>query len=96
MLLKKPLAVNDIATFKLSNGEEIIASVQEITDTGFVVKKPVSLVPGPQGGMGFAPWVMTAEVDSFTLNNTSILASAPTQAEIAKTYTEATTDIQLV
>ena len=96
MLLKKPLAVNDVATFKLQNGEEIICSVKEITDQGYSVRKPVSLVPGPQGGMGFAPWIMTTEADTFTLNNEQILASGATQTEIAKSYTEAVSDIQLV
>ena len=96
MLLKKPLAVNDVATFKLNNGEEIICTVTDISATGFTVRKPVSLVPGPQGGMGFAPWIMTPDADSFMLNNQQILASGPTQAEIAKSYTEAVSDIQLV
>jgi hypothetical protein len=96
MLLKKPLAVNDVATFKLNNGEEIICTVTDISATGFTVRKPVSLVPGPQGGMGFAPWIMTTEADTFTLNNEQILASGATQAEIAKSYTEAVSDIQLV
>ena len=96
MLLKKPLAVNDVATFKLNNGEEIICSISEILTTGYSVRKPVSLVPGPQGGMGFGPWIMTTEADTFTLNNEQILASGVTQAEIAKSYTEAVSDIQLV
>ena len=96
MLLKKPLAVNDVATFKLANGEEIVAQINAITDAGYDVRKPVSLVPGPQGDMGFAPWIMTADADSFTLNNTQVLACASTQSEIAKMYTEAVTDIQLV
>lgn len=95
MLLKKPLAVNDVATFKLANGEEIIAQITEITDSGYDVRKPVSLVPGPQGGMGFAPWIMTADADSFVLNKEQVLACATTQSEIAKMYTEAVTDIQL-
>jgi hypothetical protein len=46
--------------------------------------------------MGFAPWIMTTEADTFTLNNEQILASGATQAEIAKSYTEAVSDIQLV
>ena len=46
--------------------------------------------------MGFAPWIMTSDADSFMLNNQQILASGPTQAEIAKSYTEAVSDIQLV
>ena len=96
MLLKKPLAVNDVATFKLQNGEEIICSISGITDSGYSVRKPVSLVPGPQGGMGFAPWIMTSDADSFMLNNQQILASGPTQPEISKSYTEAVSDIQLV
>ena len=95
MLLKKPLSANDIATFKLTNGEEIVAQINEITDSGYDVKKPVSLVPGPQGGMGFAPWIMTADADSFILNKEQVLACATTQSEIAKMYTEAVTGIQL-
>ncbi len=95
MLLTKPIAVNDVATFKLANGEEIVAQINEITDSGYDVRKPVSLVPGPQGGMGFAPWIMTADADSFTLHKEQALACATTQSVIAKMYTETVTDIQL-
>ena len=45
--------------------------------------------------MGFAPWIMTADADSFILNKEQVLACATTQSEIAKMYTEAVTGIQL-
>ncbi len=40
---------NDIVTFKLISGEEIVAKYVSETDTSFRIYKPLSLMPGPQG-----------------------------------------------
>lgn len=95
MLIQKPLAKNDVVTCKLLTGEELIATYESETDTVLTVHKPATLAQGPQG-MGIIPWMMSAKADKIELNKNTVIATAPTDEEIAKAYTQATTDIQLV
>jgi uncharacterized protein YijF (DUF1287 family) len=46
MLINKQSSYSngDIVSFKLANGDEIIAEVVEVTDTGWIVKKPCVVV----------------------------------------------------
>ena len=57
----------NIKLFKLTSGEEVIATVEEITDGTFTLKDPVTLVyrPKEDGTMtaGFAPFMPYAQGD---------------------------------
>lgn len=95
MLLQKPIAKNDVVTLKILTGEELIATYDSETDSVVSVHKPATLAQGPQG-MGIIPWMMSAKADKIELNKNTVIAMAPTDTEIAKAYSQATTDIQLV
>ena len=94
MLLEKPIKENDIVSIKLVTGEELIATYSEVTDDYLVVKKPATIAANQQG-MGIIPWMMTARPEKLQLNRNTVIAMGPTDESIAKSYTEATTDIQL-
>mgnify|MGYP003626107466 FL=1 len=49
MLIQKTHGIGDVVSMKLSTGEEIIGRLEEETDTGFKVKKPMAIVMGQQG-----------------------------------------------
>jgi len=49
MLINKGYDKGDIATFKMINGEEVIAEVLSLTDSGWMVKDPYSLAMTQQG-----------------------------------------------
>lgn len=94
MLLQKPISKNDTVTVKLITGEEMIACFEAESDGVITVSKPVSLGQGPQG-VGFMPWMMSARAERVELNKNTVLAMAPTDEEVAKQYTQSTTNIQL-
>lgn len=94
MLIEKPITKNDIVTMKLLTGEEVLASYQEEDANVFKVTKPATIAQGPQG-MGIVPWMMTSRTEKISINKNTVIAMAPTESEIAKAYTEATTNIQL-
>ena len=94
MLIQKPISENDIVTFKLLTGEEIMATY--VTDKGdsITVKKPSTIASNGQG-MGIVPWMMTSKSETTDINKTAIIAMALTDDEIAKAYTETTSGIKL-
>lgn len=96
MLLQKAYEPNDVVSFKLTSGEEIVARLHEEETTAFVIKKPLALIPGPQGGMGLAPAVFTvAPEELIRLNKTAIAMHAKTVKEIAGQYIQQTTGLTL-
>ena len=92
MLIQTPPKEGDTVTLKLSNGEEIIATLKDSSDSIVTVSKVVMLVPSGEG-MGFAPWLMTASDEKVNINKNNVLVMLKTQEEIAKMYTQATTGI---
>jgi hypothetical protein len=96
MLLQNLYKPNDVVSFKLSSGEEIVARFHEEEPTVFVIKKPLALIPGPNGGMGLAPAVFTvAPEDLIRLNKTAIAMHAKTVKEIAGQYLQQTTGLAI-
>jgi len=85
---------NDIVSIKLLSGEEIIARLEEEKDHAWVVEKPVCL--GPQeNGVAFAPFLMTTEAATVSINKATVVTVVPTHSSLAKSYTESTTSIKI-
>ncbi len=95
MLIQKPLDAGDIVSIKLLTGEEVLGRYVSESDSEIHIKKPCTLAMGQQG-MGIVPWMMTAQPETTKLNKHTVIAHAPTDSEIAKAYTEATSSIKLV
>jgi hypothetical protein len=96
MLLQKLYEPTDVVSFKLVSGEEIVARFHEEEPTAFVVKKPLALIPGPNGGMGLAPAVFTVSPeDLIRLNKTAVAMHAKTVKEIAGQYIQQTTGLTI-
>jgi hypothetical protein len=94
MLIQKPLDAGDIVSIKLLTGEEVLGRYVSETDTEIHVKKPCTLAMGQQG-MGIVAWMLTTQPETTKLNKHTVIAHAPTDAEIAKAYIEATSSIKL-
>lgn len=96
MLINKPeYNKGDIATFMLVTGQECIARVEECQDDGFLVAKPLTLVPSGQG-MAMVQLGMTAQINTVVLKNQHIVFHGPTAKEAADGYLQSTSGIQLV
>jgi hypothetical protein len=95
MLIKNAYEKDDVVTFKLVTGEEIIAKVLEEKTDVFVISKPLALAMGAQG-VGLVPAAFSAELNSLELQRAHVILHAPTRREIINNYIEGTTGIQTV
>lgn len=94
--IKVPYVKQDAVTLKLSSGEEIIATFESETQDQFVVSKAVVLVQVQSAqGVGMMPWMMSADAGNIMISKHNIMVVCKTQADVAKTYLENTTGIQL-
>ena len=91
------LEVGKVYTFKLTSGEELVAKVKcEMTGNYVAIEEPVSIAPGPQGGLGLVPSMFTADLgQSITLNTNSITMYGETDESVKMKYIEATTGIKV-
>ena len=89
------IALNEVYTFKLNSGEELIAKAISLTDVYVEISEPVSIAPGKQG-LGMVPSLFTADSTSkYRLNINSIAIVAETNEQVKVKYIEATTGIQV-
>jgi hypothetical protein len=89
------LPPNQVYTFKLNSGEELIAKVRQSGGEFIELEEPVSIAPTQQG-MQMIPSVFTAEPKGiFRLNTNSIAIYAETDDSIKMKYLEATTGIKV-
>lgn len=87
------LKADEVYTFKLNSGEEIVAKVKQTGGDFIIVDDPVSVAPGPQG-MGLMPSLFTADPKSETrLNTSSIAIVAETDSAVKSKYIQATTGL---
>lgn len=91
------LKIDEVFTFKLNSGEELIAKVKqiELAQNLIMVEEPVSIAPNHQG-MGLIPSMFTAEPRGLVrLNTNSVSLIAPTEDNVKMKYLEALTGIKV-
>jgi hypothetical protein len=89
------LKPNQVYSFKLNSGEELIAKVTQAGGDFIQIEEPVSIAPSPQG-LGLVPSVFTADPKGeFRLNTNSISVFAETEDAVKMKYLEATTGIKV-
>jgi hypothetical protein len=87
---------DEIYTFKLNSGEELIAKVVAVSDTHYTISEPVSIGPSPQGGLGLVPSLFTYNNrENVRLNTSSLALVAQTDDNVKTKYIEATTGLQV-
>ena len=86
---------DEILTFKLITGEEIVAKVVSVVDGMIVIKQPVTLVPGQQG-LQMMPSLFSANLDRDVLLYASgILMTTEVREDVRAGYIKATTGIDV-
>jgi hypothetical protein len=88
--------LDQIYTFKIANGDEIVAKITAEDDTTYTISRPLTVVPGREGiQMIFA--LFTANPDkSVTVNKSQVSMIAISRDEVQDSYVEATTGIKPV
>lgn len=86
---------NKTYTFKLASGEELIAKVLEVFDDHIVISQPISTVISQQG-LQMLPSLFSADIHAdVRLNNNSYLMVTEPREDVADSYLQATTGIQV-
>ena len=90
------LELEEIYTFKLNSGEELVAKLVKIEEGFYIISDPVSIGPNPNGGLGLVPSMFTINMHSnVRLNTNSVALVAETDDSVKMKYLEATTGIKV-
>lgn len=82
-----------VVTFKLVNGDELVAKVIEETDSGYVVSKPCTVMPSAQG-IGLIQSLFTSDLQkNITIDKKHVMLHSPTIKKIQDHYIQTTTGI---
>jgi hypothetical protein len=96
MLISKGVAVGEVITLKLTSGEELVAKLEEETDTYYKLSHPQVIGMGAQGP-GLMPYLFTVSPDrDVKLLKNTVTVAEPTDGPFAKQFLEATSKIKLV
>lgn len=87
------LETNQIYTFKLNTGEELVAKLTEKHPDHMMIEHPILTVLSPQG-LQMMPGLFSANLDkSLRLNNSSWAMIAETREDVRDSWIQATTGI---
>ena len=96
LVINKNYAEGDIVTFKIVNGDEVVAKIVEETDDAFTVNKPCTVMPSPQG-LGLLQSLFTSDLNkSIRLEKRHVMMHAPTIQDVQNHYIRTTTGIEPV
>ena len=94
MLINKGYEAGNIVCFKIVTGDEIVAKIVEQTADGFILSRPCTVIPSPQG-LGLMQSLISADINNnVTLKNEHILMHGPVITDIENHYIRTTTGIQ--
>ena len=87
------LETNNIYTFKLNTGEELIARIVEIVPDHMIIEHPILTVISQQG-LQMMPGLFSADLgQNVRLNNASWAMIAETRQDVRDSWIQATTGI---
>lgn len=95
LISKSKISDGDIVSFKLNNGDELVARLIGQSDTAYTLSKPCIVVPGNQG-IGLMQAMFTVDPDlDIELSRQHVMMSAPTIEPMQKHYIKTTTGIEV-
>lgn len=96
MLQTSKYKKDDIVTFKLVNGDEVVAKIVEESDTTYIISKPCTVMPSPQG-LGLIQSLFTSDLNkSIPLEKGHVMLHSITVDAVQNHYIQTTTGIQPV
>jgi hypothetical protein len=96
MLEKTGYAKDTIVSFKIVNGDEIVAKIVEETHDGFTINKPTTVMPS-QKGLALMQSLFTSDLNkNIVLDKKHVMMHSPTVKDVEDYYIQTTTGIQPV
>lgn len=95
MIIETQYKIGDVVSLKLTSGEEVIARLEEETEKGYKVTKPLMLA-ATQQGLGLAPYMFSISPEAkVALNKSSVISISKTIKEMSDQYIQGTTGIHI-
>jgi len=95
MIIDKGVSAGEVITLKLTSGEELVARLDEETDTHYKLTKPMVIAMGQQGP-GLMPYLFTVSQEkTIPLLKTTVTVAVSSDKAFAAQYMQSTTNIQL-
>ena len=96
MLEKTGYAKDTVVSFKIVNGDELVAKIVEENASGFVISKPCTVMPS-QKGMALMQSLFTSDLNkNITLDKRHVMMHSTTVKDVEDYYIQTTTGIQPV
>lgn len=96
LMASKTYNLNDVVTFKLVSGEEVVARVFEEHDSWYSLQKPMQLIPTPNQSIGLAPIAFSFDPQNFMmLNKHAVSMHGKTLKDLADQYLSNTTGLTI-
>ena len=96
MLEKTGYSKDTVVSFKIVNGDEIVAKIVEENAGGFIISKPCTVMPS-QKGMALMQSLFTSDLNkNITLDKRHVMLHSPTVKDVEDYYIQTTTGIQPV
>ena len=93
MLTETKYKANDIVTVALITGQELIGKFVNEDANNIKIKKPLSLIVGPQGA-AFQPFTMTGDSDNdVDIRSHTIISVLKARSDVATAYSGATSGL---
>ena len=93
MLVTNKYDKDTIVSFKIVNGDEIVAKIVEETDTGYVISKPTTVMPSQQG-LGLLQSLFTSDLNkSISIDKNHVMLHSATVKDVEDYYIQTTTGI---
>jgi hypothetical protein len=86
---------NEVYTFKLGSGEEIVAKVSNSDTDNVYIVEPLAVAPGPQGPALMQGIFTTAAGSTVALNKRHIAMTGETDDNVKQKYIKVTTGIDV-
>ena len=94
LLSKSKFSVGDITSFKLGNGDELIAKITDITDDAYILSRPCLVIPNQQG-IGLMQAMFSVDPDGkIEVNRAHIMMQGETVEQLQNHYIKTTTGIE--
>lgn len=85
----------DVVSFKMVNGDELVAKIVEHSDTGFSVSAPCTVMPSAQG-LGLMQSLFSAKEDcKVFLSNQHVMFHSESLEQMKAHYLKTTTGIEI-
>jgi len=96
MLETKGYSKDTVVSFKILNGDEIVARIVEETHDSFIISKPTTVMPSQQG-LGLMQSLFTSDLNkNIQLSKNHVMMHSPTVKDVENHYIKTTTGIEPV